>query len=141
MGKLQEPMAGSVFYEDARVYARLATDRIVEGHSVLAWKKQHFEDLSYLSAEDYQYMMSKLRMVRSALAKFYKAPKVYLAYLDELGDVHWHLFLRKQDDYVKGFLLMVQPSEKLADISMVPTLRSICKDMEIEQHMHTSDSI
>jgi len=129
MGKLPPPKEGSVFYEDDKVYACLAFEPIVEGHTIVAWKKQHMGDLSYLSAEDYQYLMSKVNMVRSALAQFYGAPKVYLAYLDETGDVHWHLFPRKRDDCVKGFLLMVQKAGKLEDLSAALPLQSICKDI------------
>jgi len=126
MGKLPPPKEGSVFYEDDKVYACLAFEPIVEGHTIVAWKKEQVEDSSLLSPEEYQYLMSAVNMVRKALGQFCKAPKVYLAYLDETGDVHWHLFPRKKDDCVKGFILMVQEAGKLEDLSAVPVLQSLC---------------
>ena len=111
------------------MYACLAFEPIVEGHTIVAWKKEQVEDASRLSPEDYQYLMSKVNMVRRALMQHYDAPKVYLAYLDETGDVHWHLFPRKKDDCVKGFILMCQKAGKLKDLSAVPILRSLCKSM------------
>ncbi len=129
MGELPKPKRGSIFYKDDKVYACLAFEPIVEGHTIVAWKKEQVEDASRLSPEDYQYLMSKVNMVRRALMQHYDAPKVYLAYLDETGDVHWHLFPRKKDDCVKGFILMCQKAGKLKDLSAVPILRSLCKSM------------
>ena len=57
MAKLPEPKEGPVFYEDDKVYACLVFEPIVEGHTIVAWKKEHVEDLSHLSATDYQYLM------------------------------------------------------------------------------------
>jgi diadenosine tetraphosphate (Ap4A) HIT family hydrolase len=49
MGKLPEPKECSIFYEDDRVYACLAFEPIVEGHTIVAWKREHREDISELS--------------------------------------------------------------------------------------------
>ena len=127
MGKLPTPKEGSIFYEDDKVYACLAFEPRVEGHSIVAWKKEQVEDISRLSPGDYQYLMAVVNMARRALLQHYNAPKVYLAYLDEVGDVHWHLFPRKKGDQVKGFDLMCQKAGKLEDLSAVPLLRSICQ--------------
>lgn len=129
MGKLAKPKRGSIFYRDDKVYACLAFEPIVEGHAIVAWKKEQVEDINHLSPEDYQYLMARVNMVRRALMQHYDAPKVYFAYLDETGDVHWHLFPRKKADCVKGFTLMCQKAGKLKDLSAVPILRSLCKEL------------
>jgi diadenosine tetraphosphate (Ap4A) HIT family hydrolase len=126
MGKLPEPMAGTVFYEDDKVYACLAFEPIVEGHTIVHWKQKHSEDLSYLSSEDYLHLMTIVYEVRNALMQYYEAPKVYLAYLDETCDVHWHLFPRKKDAPMKGFEMMTQKGSPIKDLSAVEHLRSLC---------------
>ncbi len=78
---------GTVFYDDGRVYACLAFEPIVEGHTIVAWTKE-VKDLSRLSPEDYQHLMNVVNMVRNALLKAFKTAKVYLAYLDEACCVH-----------------------------------------------------
>ena len=127
MGKLPEPKEGSIFYEDDRVYACLAFEPIVEGHTIVAWKREHREDISELSPPDYQYLMSVVNMVRGVLMKFYSAPKVYLTYLDETGDVHWHLFPRNKNKALRGFDLMCQNAGKLEGMAAVVALRSLCQ--------------
>ena len=123
MGEFPEPKEGTVFYEDEKVYACLAFEPIVEGHTIVAWKGE-VEDLSHLSLEDYQHLMNVMNMVRNALLKAFKTTKVYLAYLDEACHVHWHLFPRKESGK-KGFGLMAQPHGKLTDLSKVSLLRSL----------------
>ena len=127
MGKLPPPKEGSVFYEDDKVYACLAFCPVVEGQTIVAWKREHAKDISLLSQEDYRYLMDKVNMVRRALTRYYQAPKVYLAYLDETCDVHWHLFPRRKDASVKGFELMCQSAGKLEDLSDVAKLRVLCE--------------
>lgn len=133
MGNLEPPKEGTVFYKDEKVYACLAFRPIVEGHTIVAWKKEQVEDVGLLSQEDYEYLMSKVNMVRRALMEYYEAPKVYLAYLDETRDVHWHLFPRKKDDCVKGFILMCQQARELDDLSAVPALKSLCRKLTVQQ--------
>jgi len=119
--KFPEPKKGTVFYDDGRVYACLAFAPKAEGHTIVAWKEE-VKDLSHLSPEDYQHLMNVVNKVRNALLKVFKTDKVYLAYLDEDGHVHWHLFPRIEGSK-KGFDLMCQPSGELTDLSKVPFLR------------------
>ena len=123
MGEFPEPKEGTVFYDDGRVYACLAFEPKVHGHTIVAWKEE-VKDLSLLSPEDYQHLMNVLNRVRNALLKVYKTTKVYLAYLDEAEHVHWHLFPRIKG-YKEGFDLMAQPSKKSIDWSKVSLLRSL----------------
>jgi diadenosine tetraphosphate (Ap4A) HIT family hydrolase len=123
MGKFPEPKEGTVFYDDGRVYACLAFEPKVEGHTIVAWKEE-VEDLSRLSPEDYQHLMNVVNRVRNALLKTFETTKVYLAYLDEACHVHWHL-LPWIEGGKKGFDLMAQPSEELTDLSKVSLLRSL----------------
>ena len=51
MGEFPEPKAGTVFYDDGRVYACFAFEPKVHGHTIVAWKEE-VKDLSLLSPED-----------------------------------------------------------------------------------------
>ena len=124
MAEFPEPMEGTVFYEDSRAYACLAFEPIAEGHTIVAWKED-VEDISHLSPEDYQHLMEIVQMVRNALLYVYNTPKVYLAYLDEIRHVHWHLFPRKEGGET-GFSLLAKPHGELTDLSAIPRLRRFC---------------
>ncbi len=123
MCEFPEPKEGTVFYDDGKVYACLAFEPKVEGHTIVAWKNK-VEDLSHLPIEDYQHLMNIVNMARNALLKAYKTTKVYLAYLDESRHVHWHL-LPRIEGAKKGFDLMAQPSGELTDLSKVSLLSSL----------------
>lgn len=123
MCKFPEPKEGPVFYNDEKVYACLAFEPKVEGHTIIAWKNE-VEDLSHLSTADYQHLMNIVNMVQDALLKAFKTTKVYLAYLDESCHVHWHLFPRIEGAK-KGFDLMAQTSGELKDLSKVSLLSSL----------------
>jgi histidine triad (HIT) family protein len=126
--KFPEPKEGTVFYDDGRVYACLAFKPTTEGHTIVAWKEE-VADLSYLSAEDFQHLMNVVNKVRNALLKEFKTTKVYLAYLDEICHVHWHLFPRVKGSK-EGFELMDQPSGELTDLSRVSHLRSLLSTLD-----------
>jgi len=119
-----EPRKGTVFYEDSRVYACLAFEPIVEGHTIVAWKERK-RDISHLDTEDYQHLMEIVQMVRNALLVIYDIPKVYVAYLDEVRHVHWHLFPRKEGGET-GFSLLAKPHGELTDLSVIPRLQRFC---------------
>ena len=124
--KFPKPRRGSVFYQDRKIRVCLATDKNhVEGRTIIEWKK-NVEDLNKLSFNDYQYLMKMIFVVRRALLEAYKTNKIYLAYLDEVKHVHWHLFPRKKSG-IRGFPLMTQQKENLSkeDLKKVPLLRSL----------------
>ena len=87
------PPQKAIIYEDKKVYVCFASYPIGEGHTIVVWKK-HVPDLHYLSDEEYDYLMRMVDITRDALLKVYKLKKVYLLYMDELKQVHWHLVPR-----------------------------------------------
>lgn len=97
--KLPRPLPAAIIYDDSKLYACLANYPIVKGHTVIVWKKQ-VSDLHLLSKNDYDYLIDKVDEVRNALRKTLHVKKVYLIYMDEVNQVHWHLIPRYN---VKGF--------------------------------------
>ena len=125
MGGFPEPKEGSVFYKDERVYACLAFHPIVDGHTIVAVKRNDVDDLGQLSPEEQFHLLQIVfEVVRPALLVCYKTDKVYVAYLDETGHPHFHLFPRKKGEE-EGFGLMVKRHGELTDFSMVTQLRSL----------------
>ena len=112
--KLPKPFKGAMIYEDEKLYACLANYPIVKGHSVIVWKKD-VSDLHLLSKKDYEYLMDKVDELRNALLKTLKLKKVYLIYMDEANQVHWHLIPRYNE---KGFDLLKHKPAKLKDFSL-----------------------
>jgi len=90
---LPKPYKSAIIYEDKKLYACLANFPIVQGHSVVVWKKP-VADLHLLSRKDYLYLMDIVDKVRTAMLKTLKVKKVYLIYMDEANQVHWHLVPR-----------------------------------------------
>lgn len=129
MAEFPEPLAGTVFYEDEKVYACLAFHPTVNGHTIVAWK-ENVEDLNDLNVVDFDYLMRIVYLVRRALMYVYDAPKVYVAYLDEAKHVHVTLFPRKEGDK-KGYGFMNKPHGELAGSNFAPkieALRSLIAD-------------
>ena len=87
------PPPKAIIYEDKKVYVCFASYPIGEGHTIVVWKK-HVPDLHYLSDEEYGYLMGIIDIARDALLKVYNIEKVYLLYMDEVKQVHWHLVPR-----------------------------------------------
>lgn len=88
--KLPQPYRNAIIYEDKKLYACLANKPIVQGHTIIVWKRK-VADLHLLSRKDYEYLMDKVDDVRDAILKTLKIKKVYLLYMDEINQVHWHL--------------------------------------------------
>ena len=112
--KLPKPYEGAIFYEDDKLYATLANFPIVKGHSVVVWKKD-VTDLHLLNEEDYDHLMDKVNDTRNALLKTLNIKKVYLVYMDEAKQVHWHLFPRYNE---KGFDVFDHEAKELKDFSL-----------------------
>ena len=118
--KLPRPYKEAIIYDDKKLYACLANFPIVKGHTVVVWKKD-VSDLHLLSKKDYEYLMDKVDEVRNALLKTLKLKKVYLIYMDEANQVHWHLVPRYNE---KGFDLLKHKPAKLKDFSLTEKIRS-----------------
>ena len=122
-GGLPESIEGAMIYEDSKVYVCLANYPIAEGHSVVVWKKS-VSDLHLLSKKDYEYLMDRVDEIRNALLKSLKLKKVYLVYMDEANQVHWHLIPRYNE---KGFDVFLHKPKRLKDFSLARKIRDNLK--------------
>jgi len=118
--KFIKPQKGSIFYEDDRVYACLASHPIAKGHSVVVWKSP-VKDLHLLSRKDYEHLMNVVDITRGVLLKTLKLRKVYLVYADEVEQVHWHLVPRFDE---KGFNILTHKPSLLKDVSLAEKIKS-----------------
>ena len=118
--KLPNPFEQAIIYNDSKLYACLANYPITKGHTVIVWKKSVY-DLHLLSKNDYEYLMDKVDEVRNALIKTLKVKKVYLIYLDEANQVHWHLVPRYNE---KGFDVFQHKPNKLTDFSLTEKIKN-----------------
>ena len=118
--KLPKPYEKAMIYEDSKLYACLANYPIVKGHTVIVWKKL-VNDLHSLSKKNYEYLMDKVDEVRNALLKTLKVKKVYLIYMDEINQVHWHLIPRYNK---KGFDVFQHKPSELTDFSLANKIKN-----------------
>lgn len=112
--KLPKPFNKAIIYDDKKLYACLANYPIVKGHSVVVWKRP-VTDLHLLAKKDYEYLMDKVDEIRNALMNTLKIKKVYLVYMDEVNQVHWHLIPRYNE---KGFNVLQHSPGMLKDFSI-----------------------
>ena len=115
---LPKPDEGAVFYEDKKLYATLASYPIARGHTVIVWKK-NVGDLHLLKRNDYEYLMDKVDVARDAMLKTLKIKKVYLIYMDEVKQVHWHLVPRYDKT---GINALEEKPKRLKDVSLARKL-------------------
>jgi len=118
--RLPKPFKKAIIYEDDKLYACLANFPIVKGHTVVVWKKS-VKDLHLLSRMDYEYLMDKVDEIRNALLKTLKIKKVYLIYMDEANQVHWHLVPRYNE---KGFDALLHKPSKLRDFFLAAKIKN-----------------
>jgi len=116
---LPKPYKNAIIYEDKKLYACLANNPIVEGHTVIVWKNK-VTDLNLLSQDDYVYLMDRMNEVRSAMIKALGVEKVYLVYMDEVKQVHWHLVPRYN---TKGYDNFMHKPGKITDFSLDDKIR------------------
>ena len=65
--------------------------------------------------------MDRVDEVRNTLLKTLKVKKVYLIYMDEANQVHWHLVPRFNE---KGFDIFQHKPGKLTDFSLVNKIKA-----------------
>lgn len=111
---LPEPKAESVIYEDDKLYICLARFPITKGHIVLVWKEDK-EDLHLLDRLDYLYLMDKVHLFRNKQLEILGVEKVYLLYMDEAKQVHWHLVPRYEEE---GFNVFSHSPTEESDYSL-----------------------
>jgi diadenosine tetraphosphate (Ap4A) HIT family hydrolase len=121
--KLPKPFDKAIIYNDSKLYASLANEPIVEGHTVVVWKEK-VTDLHLLTRKNYEYLMQRVNEIRNAMLKALKVKKVYLVYTDEVKQVHWHLVPR----YSKmGFENLSQKPGKIKDFLLDDKIRKYLK--------------
>lgn len=121
MESLPVPPHESILYEDDRIYACLALYPLTKGHTVVVWKERA-EDLHLLSRTDYEYLMDVVGMIRNALLTCLNLEKVYLIYMDEVKQVHWHLVPRYDE---QGVNVLAHNPDMTDDFSLSPRLKEI----------------
>ncbi|MEK7095352.1 MAG: HIT domain-containing protein [Patescibacteria group bacterium] len=117
---LPTPPPEAIFYENDRLYACLASYPITKGHCVVVWKDK-VVDLHLLSRTDYEYLMDVVDEIRNKLLEVLKLEKIYLIYMDEVKQVHWHLVPRYDS---QGFNMLTHVPTETKDFSLASTLRS-----------------
>jgi diadenosine tetraphosphate (Ap4A) HIT family hydrolase len=119
MPMLPEAPKESIFYEDSWLYICLSFAPITKGHTIIAWK-QPAPDLKILSDDEYDYLMEVVDVTRDALLKVLGVEKVYLIYMDEAKQVHWHLVPRYNEE---GFNIFAHEAQRIDDFPLAPVLR------------------
>ena len=117
--KLPKPLAKAMIYEDSFLYVCLATHPITRGHTVIVWKKE-VADLRRLADRDYDFLMDTVRATRDAMLKALKISKVYLIYMDEAKQVHWHLVPRYNE---KGYDVFLHEPKEITDFSLAQKIK------------------
>lgn len=116
---LPKPYKKAIIYEDKKLYACLANKPIVEGHTVIVWRDK-VTDLHLLTRKNYEFLMERVNEIRNAMLEALGVEKVYLLYMDEAKQVHWHLIPR----YNKmGFENLLQKPGKIKDFSLDDKIR------------------
>ncbi len=113
----------SVIYEDDNVLVVSASFPLTPGHTIVIWKNK-VEDLHFLNRENYEYLMDIVDDVRSVLLEYFKVEKVYLMYLDEAKQVHWHLVPRYDE---KGFNVLIHDPVEVYEFPDVEELKVLVK--------------
>ncbi len=114
----------SIIFENDILYVCLANHSITKGHTIVFWKDS-VQDLHLLNRQEYEYLMDTVDAARNALLRVFGLDKVYLLYMDELKQVHWHLVPRYNE---KGFDVFSHLPVKIAEFPLVDKLRVELKD-------------
>lgn len=123
MEEFPGPKKGSIFYEDEKTYACLAFEPIVDGHAVVAVKRNDIDDIGKLPKEERSHLLKLVfEAARPALIECYQVEKVYVVYIDETRHPHFHLYPSRKKDG-EGFGLMTRQHKELTDFSMISRLR------------------
>lgn len=118
---LSNPPPKSIIYENDKLIVCLASYPITKGHTIIIWKEK-ISDLHLLPPDDYIALMEIVEKTRNALLKTLKIEKVYLIYMDEAKQVHWHLVPRYNQ---KGFNLLTHNPQKTTDFSLAKKLARV----------------
>ena len=118
------PRADSIIFEDERLYVCLAEYPLTRGHTIVVWKRPT-TDLHLLDRAEYGYLMEIVDTTRNALLEVLHLEKVYLLYMDEVKQVHWHVVPRYNE---QGINALAHTPERTTDFSLGPSLRAAFRD-------------
>lgn len=116
---LPEPDAKGMIFEDAKLYACLASFPLTRGHTVVVWKRP-VRDIHLLKRSEYEHLMDQVDRIRNAMLEALKISKVYLLYFDEAQHVHWHLVPRYN---IVGFTLLAHKPGRLTDYRLAHKIK------------------
>ena len=116
---LPQPSQESIIFEDEKLYVALALFPLTRGHTVIVWKGDA-PDLRVLTDKEYDYLMAIVDVARDSLLTVLQVEKVYLFYMDEVKQVHWHLVPRYNE---KGFNVFAHEPQQNDDFSLAISLR------------------
>lgn len=128
MRKLLEASKDSIYFEDEKLYICLAAHPLAKGHSIVVWKEK-VGDLSELPKKDFEALMDFVDVTRNTLMGFYGVDKVYLLYMDEVKQVHWHLVPRFDE---KGINALNHEPDEIKEFPDAEGLRKVFKE-ELER--------
>lgn len=114
LSNLPTPTQESILYDDEKLYVCLAKFPITKGHIVIVWKND-VEDLHLLHRDEYLYLMDKVEEFRNRQLEILGVEKVYLLYMDEVKQVHWHLVPRYNEE---GFNIFNHNPKEETDYSL-----------------------
>ena len=117
---LPEPPKESIFYDDPWLYVCLAFEPITKGHTIVVWKHPT-PDIKMLTDDEYDYLMEIMDIARDALLNVLAVEKVYLIYMDEAKQVHWHLVPRYNE---QGFNIFAHEPKRTNDFLLAPILQA-----------------
>lgn len=129
MEKLPIPPQEAIIYDDEKVYICLASHAITNGHTVVVWKTEA-KDITMLTCKDYEYLMHIVEVIRNTLLTTLGIEKVYLIYMDEIKQVHWHLVPRYDE---QGFNVFNHTPVEVNDFSIAEKLKQSFA-LEIKKH-------
>ena len=120
MEKLPVAPPESLIFDNDRVYVCLASYPLTHGHRVVVWKDETIKDLSLLSCDQYDYLMNVVDVTRDTLLKVLNLEKIYLLYMDEVKQVHWHLIPRYDE---QGINILAHIPKLITDFSLATELK------------------
>ncbi len=96
----EKKTAEDMIYEDDKVLVMLDMDWAVKGHTLVVWK-EHFENASELSTEDFKYFSGIFHRTEKALLEVLRVDKsVVLKTGGLVSHFHFHIYpLKKQTDW------------------------------------------
>ncbi len=129
---LPTPPPESIVHEDEWLYVCLALYPMTAGHVVVVWKNAA-SDLHLLSDDEYDYLMEIMDIARDTMLEVLGVEKVYLVYMDEAKQVHWHLVPRYNE---RGFNVFAHKPQRTSDFALASKLREAFQARHTTREIH-----